>query len=258
MSQKLEATAVELVWFYTPVDFFEESVTWDRDDYQVELKDGRVTARMTTAVFEAQPDFRARLDQELRSYFQGTALMRWKTFELNKEHITRTLPDGSKSITVELSSTALGMASSLTADPQGVINDIRRKRIDETTRLAGLAARVAATDPTARKLLECCIDALRNPDVELVRLYDIWEGIVDAFGGRGASKATRAAKARKALNIHERRFSQLANEKPLKQGRHRGRHLHNLRDASQQELDEARSIARDMLGRYLEYIESQQ
>lgn len=106
-------------------------------------------------------------------------------------------------------------------------------------------------DPTAQKLLECYYAALRDPADELVHLYEIWEGIVKAFSGDKKGMHS----ARKALNIHEGRLSRLANNEPLKQGRHRGCHLHDLRDATQPELEEARSIARDMLIRYLEYID---
>lgn len=255
MNQDLAATTVELDWVYTPADFFEEPVIWDRGDYRVEFKDGQVTARMTAAVFEAQPDFRTCLDGELRRYFQGTALMRQKAFELKKGGVTHTLPDGRRNITIEVKSAVLTITANapdlVITGPHGVVRDTRRERIDETKRLGDLAARVASMDPTTQKLLECYHAALRDPGNALVHLYEIWEGIVKAFGGG----KTGMHSARKALNIDEGRLSRLANNEPLKQGRHRGCHLHNLRDATQPELEEARSIARNMLTRYLEYID---
>ncbi|MEZ5592701.1 MAG: hypothetical protein R3F53_19175 [Gammaproteobacteria bacterium] len=68
-------------------------------------------------------------------------------------------------------------------DATGNIRDSRCERIDETNQLAELASRVAPKDPTARKLLECYRAALSDPANELVHLFEVWEGIVQDFGG---------------------------------------------------------------------------
>jgi len=48
----------------------------------------------------------------------------------------------------------------------------------------------------------------------------------------------------------------LANDEPLKQGRHRGRNLEILRDATEDELVEARNFTRELIGKYLDYLEN--
>jgi len=50
------------------------------------------------------------------------------------------------------------------------------------------------------------------------------------------------------------RFGQLANKEPLRQGRHRGSNAGALRDASEGEFQEARSIARKIIKGYLAWL----
>lgn len=52
-----------------------------------------------------------------------------------------------------------------------------------------------------------------------------------------------------------RRLGQLCNGEPLRQGRHNGVHGTALRDATDAELVEARSIALEMINAYLQILE---
>ena len=52
------------------------------------------------------------------------------------------------------------------------------------------------------------------------------------------------------------RLGQLCNDEPLRQGRHRGKTRVALRDASEDELFEARRIACDMIVAYLQYLKN--
>ncbi len=51
------------------------------------------------------------------------------------------------------------------------------------------------------------------------------------------------------------RFGQLANNEPVRQGRHRGKSAGALRGATETELKEERSTARSLVQGYLEYLE---
>jgi hypothetical protein len=130
------------------------------------------------------------------------------------------------------------------------IVDPRHQRISQTQRFGELSMRVARTDSTAQKLLVCYQSALRDPDKELVHLYEIWEGILKAFAGNNRL-------AKQTLGIEEGRLSRLANSEPIRQGRHSGRHLDSLRDVTPRERQEARAIAIGMLVAYLEYRDGQ-
>ena len=82
-----------------------------------------------------------------------------------------------------------------------------------------------------------------------MHLYEVQEAVATKFGGVGA--------ARIALGVSRAswsRLGQLANDEPLKQGRHRGKKVGNLRDATEGELNEARSIARFVVESYLTWF----
>ena len=93
-------------------------------------------------------------------------------------------------------------------------------------------------------------DAVNDPGNELVHLYQIRDSIAKQFGGE--------SRARNVLGISQRQWSRLgklANDEPLKQGRHRGKNPGALRDATEEELREARSIARELVEAYLNHLE---
>ena len=75
----------------------------------------------------------------------------------------------------------------------------------------------------------------KDPDNELVHLYEIRDALVKKFGDSGALR-TKLGITRNEWS----RFAQLANVEPLRQGRHRGTKAGNLRDATEGELQEAR------------------
>jgi hypothetical protein len=82
-----------------------------------------------------------------------------------------------------------------------------------------------------------------------VHLYEIRDALSQHFGGGSAATA--------ALQISSAQWSrlgQLSNNEPLTQGRHRGKQLGVLRDATNAELTEARDIARAMIESYLAYL----
>jgi hypothetical protein len=104
-------------------------------------------------------------------------------------------------------------------------------------------------DSTVHSMLSSCGNSVKNPANELVHLYEIGDAIKTKFG--------RKHKAIKALNLKEDwdRLGKLSNHEPLTQGRHRGEHIGTLRDATDEELAEARLIAKRMILAYLKYLE---
>lgn len=116
-----------------------------------------------------------------------------------------------------------------------------------------LSALYAPSDPIVRRMLESFDAALRYPGSELVYLYELWDELQTKF--------RRNKNAQKALGISRPARSSLtylANEELLNQGRHRGQHAGKLREATTSELDEARKIAREMIEKYLKYLDEQQ
>jgi hypothetical protein len=89
------------------------------------------------------------------------------------------------------------------------------------------------------------VKAMQDPADELVHLFEIREAAWKHFGKKEAA-------VQKAFGIDKSKWrdfgwselGRLANDAPLRQGRHRGKHANQLRDATPEELAEARTIAR--------------
>jgi hypothetical protein len=95
-------------------------------------------------------------------------------------------------------------------------------------------------------------NAINDPDNELVHLFDVWEALAERFGGQ------RDAQIALGINKSEcSKLGRLANNEPIFQGRHRGKKVGELRQATETELEEARGVARKMIKAYLHYLESQ-
>ena len=85
-----------------------------------------------------------------------------------------------------------------------------------------------------------------------MHLFEIWETLKRKFGSDEENTLT-------ALKISENQrktFGNIANDLPIRQGRHRGRHSGQLRDATKEELEKARKIAQLMIENYFAYLES--
>jgi len=249
--------SIEIMWDYTPANFYEERVTWELEDYSIEIEAGHIIARMTPAIFDSQPGLPGSLRGKLISYFLGAQPVRRKVFEIHGGAVNRLWPDGRRETTLEVQGAIQVHVSAqadiiITDDKGAVVHDTRRDRIETTKNLAQLSAHYYMADPTLRKILDSFDASVRYPGNELIYLYEIWDALQTKF--------RRKKNARKALGISKpdrSRLTKLANLEPLNQGRHRGRFADRLRDATNAELSEARRIAREMIEKYLMYLDKQ-
>ena len=244
---------VILEWSFSPPDYFEEPITISRQDYSLAIESGKAKATMSTDVFDADPSLRGRLDEALTDRMHGIQLITHKPFELSKSVVIRVRPDGGRDISVELVGGQLTLTGGLVdvrvTDKNGnVIRDTKQERLDRKRSLAELVSRYRKGDALLTSLLNSYDASTRDPNNELVHLYEIRDSLVDRFNGESA--------VRTALGVASAdwsRFGQLCNNEPLMQGRHRGKSIGNLRDATEAELTEARRIARIMIEAYLRY-----
>ncbi len=246
---------IEIEWQYAPPGYFEEKIIWERKNCLIEIEAGHITARMSADLFDSEPGLRDSLTKELNYYFLGAQLIRRQAFDIHGGAINRVWPDGRRDTTLVVHAAYQMMitdhADIISTNDKGVVHDTRRDRIEAAKNLAELSACYCETDPTARKILDSFDDAVRDPGNELVYLYEVWEALGQKFGSQGKAKA--------ALHIDQwRRLRHLACNLPLNQGRHRGLFAARLRDATAEELDEARTIARDMAIKYLRHLDEQQ
>ena len=242
------SAVVLLEWKFSPPDYFEEPI-------EMTIADGQVQAKIDSAVFEVDPDMRQRLHDASNDRFLGVQLFTHRAYELSRSTKTRVHPDGRRDIFIEPEPARI-VFSAGTVDIQikdkdgNVIADSKRDRIEKKKSLAELISTHRPTDSLLASLLKSQAGAVRDPNNELVHLYEIRDALSARFGGESATRT--------ALGIGSTqwsRFGQLCNSEPLRQGRHHGKTGGVLRDATEAELTEARGIARTMIEAYLRHLE---
>jgi len=249
------SAVVLLEWKFSPRDYFEEVIEISRQDYTMTIADGQVHARIDSAIYEADPDMRQRLHDAVNDRFLGVQLLTHRAYELSRSTMTRVHPDGRRDIFIEPEPAqmvlSVGTVDIRVTDKDGnVIADSKRDRIEKKKSLAELVTSYRATDSLLASLLRSQAAAVRDPNNELVHLYEIREALSTKFGGENATRT-----ALRITAAQWSRLGQLCNNEPLRQGRHRGKTSGALRDATEAELAEARGIARAMIEAYLQHVE---
>jgi hypothetical protein len=247
------ADIVVLEWTFSPSDYFEDLVHIKRDDYEMVIDSGKVEAKIKPDVYQKNAKMREDLHRALNDRFLGVQLLTHKSYQLSKASMYRLHPDGRKDVTLFVESceivSLVGGVDLIVRDKNGnVVSDSKKDRIKKKKELAELVEKYRKKDATLSSLLKSYQMSVNDPNNELVHLYEIRDALSKKFGGESA--------ARDALNISSTqwsRFGQLANNEPLKQGRHRGK-FESLRDATEAELMEARNFARHLVESYLMYL----
>jgi len=247
---------VVLEWKFSPPDYFEEPIHIKVDDYVMAISNGTVEARIRPETYDKDQNLRDRLHSSLNDLFLGVQLLSHKPYDLSKASMYRLHPDGRKDITIFLepivAGVSVGELDFIVKDKDGnVISDSRHERIQKKQKLAKLAEKYCRKDPVVASVLRSYNEAVNDPDNELVHLYEIRDAIAKYFGGESAARSTLGIKKKEWSRLRK-----LANDESLRQGRHRGKNLGALRGATEGELGEARSIARNIVVAYLDYLES--
>lgn len=250
------SAVVVFEWSFTPPDYFEVPIEIVRDDYALTIAHGKVEARLDSAAYEANPSIRQTLHEGLNDRFLGVQLLTHRAYELSRSTMTRVHSDGRKDIFLEpepghIIFTGHPVDIQVRDKDGNIIADSQRDRIERKRRLADLVTAYRTSDDTLTSLLRSYNSAVRDPNNELVHLYEIRDALSVKFGGEKG--------ARSALGISSpawSRFGLLCNNKTLRQGRHRGEAGASLRDATESELVEARRIARGMIESYLLHLDS--
>lgn len=247
---------VLLEWKFTPPDYFEEAIEILRHDYAMNIADGKVEAKIESSTFDSNPSIRQALHESLNDRFLGVQLLTHHPYKLSKSTLARVHPDGRRDISIELESTCIvasgGSVDFRVTDKDGnVISDSKRDRIERKKSLAELVSAHRASDGLLGAMLRSYDAGVRDPNNELVHLYEIRDALSVKFGDESSARAALAI-----TTSQWSRLGQLCNSEPLCQGRHRGKTGEVLRDATEGELAEARGIARAMIEAYLQYIDT--
>lgn len=247
---------VKLEWTYTPEDFFEEPYIKNVGDYEFYIHEGKAIVSLSDALYDQDQSIKNRIFEELDGIFLGSQVINRKTYELSRESIDcRINEDGKRDITINVpcahfSITAYPADIEITDASGKIIKSTKQERINSINNFANRVWQHFIHNPTLKRILVSHRNASSDPKNELIHLYEIRDALVREFG--------KERKTRKNLGIDKKkwsRFGQLANDLPLKEGRHRGNADEALRNASKEELNEARAFAKKIIESYLDYLD---
>lgn len=248
-----EPNTVVISWTCIPDGFLDDLQPISMDSYVVHSRGQRLW--MTLPIMgpeeaQAQADM---LDTMLRDTLAGIQLYQRKAFELKGPGIVLVAADGRRNIYM----TASGHAVSATFGTLDIVQrnslgeivfDSRAERQGRARKTSALARKYRRSDPTAEAILRSFDAAIRDPNDELVHLYEVRERLAHDF--RGEKKAIKSLEAsEKAWSA----FGRLANAPEIRQGRHRGKPDGPMRDATEAELSSARNFAASLIELYLAY-----
>jgi hypothetical protein len=247
---------VVLEWPYSSPDYFGEAIHVPLAHYTIVLENGKAVCRVPTAVYDADPEkVRDQVYRAANAAFQAARLQTREQCELSPVcTVTR-----GEAKTAALRS---GFERKREFNAGGVVLVTSDENGERTVRIGTvgldqdyvrLAAQYGPIDRVAKAILDSADAASKNPNSELVHLYEIMEALEKELG-EGKYKA-----AAHALRMEPDRWStlkRLADGEPLRQGRHGGTKAGKLRDATDAELQEGRGIAQEMIAAYLRYLES--
>lgn len=248
---------VILEWAFSPPNYFEEPIHIIRDQYHMIIDNGKVEARIKPEVYNNDPELRDKLHNSLNDRFLGTQLVSHADYKLSDSTMHLLHPDGRKDTTIFATGgfciSGGGQFDTIVKDEKGnIIKDSKRERIDKKKQLSELTEKYCIKDLLVKSLLNSNSMSVKDPANELVHLYELLEALSKHFAGEVAAREALGVSNNKWARLHR-----LANTEPLKQGRHRGKSVGALRDATVKELEEARRIASSLIEGYLEYLERQ-
>ena len=241
-------------WTFSPPDYFEQPLELVRAAYIMTITTGRVEVRLDSDFYTANPAIRDELHEALNDRFLGAQLVSFRPYELLGPVRTHLREDGGKDVFAEPK--GVGMVFTVgTPDIQvtradgTIVYDSRSERVAAKRSLGELIELHRPLSPTLTAMLNSISNAVRDPQNELVHLYEILDALSKEFGGK--SRAIRTLGLDTSMWS---RLGQICNNEPLRQGRHRGKMGLAIRDATHAELEEAREITRSMLRLYVQFL----
>ena len=231
-------------WTYSPADFFEIPYRRETDDYALVADGGIVRVTLRKPCDPIDGELQSRITKEVERLFRLRQLQVHRPLKLNVGNVYHYRSDGTKSILTG-GEDALSFRSQLDTVHRGasgvVMHDSKAERIEENTKFIESLMPKLTSSEILNALLESYNAAVSDSANELFHLYEILDALSTRSGGD--------AEACQKLQITKgkwKRLKYLANKAPLKEGRHRGTHS-KLRHATTAELNEARTIAREII-----------
>ena len=245
---------IRVEWSYKPADFFESDDEIAHAGFRLDRARGVISFEETAEQFDSSPDRAKALGVELTNRLLAIQLLARKRFVLEALRVMRLGADSGSTISVQLEGSEVAVATDgvhvvkLDADGNTVF-DSKAQAIAERVRLSHLSSKYLPEDRVLGAMLRSYDMSVRDSANELVHLYEIWDALASWPPDRKKVHSLLGTKPEM-----ESRFQHLCNLGNLRQGRHRGQGK-APRDATAQELAEARSIALAFVEAYLNYRE---
>lgn len=241
-----------LKWTFTPSDYFEQELSPSLEGLTISIGHGVAEARVDKAIYEQDFSLRKKLHEYLLQAFRGAQLSVLEPFELSWPAETEIRADSKRIVyfrPLTISASSRASANVVIHKADGTVIDTKAERLAQKTQFGELVQK-HSSDRYLVGMLRSISSALTNKDNCLFYLYEILDSLTLRFITKKQALA--------ALSLTKDSWStlgRLANHAPLQEGRHRGKAVVGLRPATQMELDECMSIAREFVVAYIQYLE---
>lgn len=242
-------------WGYTPADFFPRSFSQCVAGQWFQVGRGCVKAPVDTLRREWSESLPDALQPVVLWMFQRQQALNYRRFRLSHYSVEHVTENGKVYRTIRIYDTVVtsdDVAVRLITPDGSPVQGAPGPGGGEEQRveLSSVSQDLVA-DPVLSAILSSLGRAIDDQANELVHLYEIRDALKTRFEGE--------VKAYSALGVSStdwKRLGRLANDYPLRQGRHRGEHAGELRDATPDELEQARSIAKGLISAYVKFLET--
>lgn len=248
------AALLELRWEFTPTTLFEEAFAYDFEQCKIAVDQGVVIATLPLIGDDTKSNLRKLAESHVESLFLGAQVAAHVSCELSRPRVSTLHEDGSRGYIIECEPGIFqirgGQVDIRYTRSDGTVVDTQRDRIEHKHRMSRGAATHGPHNAALARMLRSYRSAIGDTEDELIHLYEILDTLKSTFGTQiealhqlGLSKKTWS------------RLGKICNDLPLRQGRHRGGARAALRDASEEELSEARSLSAEFIEAYVAYLE---
>lgn len=249
----IEQIVVE--WKFEPMDYFEKHFTISYNNFDIEIKSGNATLRIDPKYIDKIDVIIGELNQNLESRFLAVQVLTHQKFNLSKPFRYDLMKDGKRikfftSDTLNITSSTSSVDLIIHNKNGSVLSDTKLERIEKKKWFSELSAKYRVKDQTLNKMLKSYSSSVSDPNNEMVHLYEIREAVKEKFGSENN------AKSKLGITKNEwRDFGIITCNRPLLQGRHRGKNVGRLRQATVSELNYVRKIASKIIENYMILLE---
>ena len=213
-----------LEWQYEPKSFFEEKCTIEYAGGHIAIQDGNARGEFEATFYEQGRAFRDAAHQLLTDVFLVQQIQVHTPYALTPPSMTREHSDGRRDATgfpeTLVVKVSLGdKIDIIHKDASGnILKDTRAERLNRHLSFRDDALKLKP-DKVLQKMMRSYKAALSDRNNLFLYLYEIRDALKEELGAEGL--VCEAV----GVSISDwRKFGQLSNDKPLLEGRHRGKH----------------------------------